>query len=210
MGSKLFNFLLNSLMELPETFCLFDTEYTAWEGSQETKWSKYGEEKELIQLSALLLRKCKNHIFIVDQLNLFVKPKKNPKLSNYIIKLTGITNKKLFENGISFDEAMNKFYKFSTFSDTKIKIYSYGNDYSIIKENLNLNKYDKNHKYYDWETSFFDLKHILEKYNIPTSDYTSGTLYKYFNISETADVHNSEWDVLSMYYSLCKLLEIYS
>ena len=102
-------------MELPETFCLIDTEYTAWEGSQETKWSKDGEEKELIQLSALLLRKCKNHIFIVDELNLFVKPKINPKLSNYITKLTGITNKKLFENGISFDEAMNKFYKFTPF-----------------------------------------------------------------------------------------------
>ena len=104
---------------------------------------------------------------------------------------------------------MNKLYNFTSYVDNKIKIYSYGNDYSIIKENLDLNKYDKSHKYYKWESSFYDLKPILENYNIPTSEYTSGTLYKYFNLSEKADVHNSEFDVLSIYYSLCKLIEIY-
>ena len=169
-------------MELPETFCILDTEFTAWEGSQENNWSKDGEEKELIQISVLLLRKCKNYLFIIDDLNLFVNQKK-PNY-RYITNLTNITNEKLKEKGISFDEAMNKLYNFTSYVDNKIKIYSYGNDYSIIKENLDLNKYDKSHKYYKWESSFYDLKPILENYNIPTSEYTSGTLYKYFNLSE--------------------------
>lgn len=196
-------------MELPETFCLFDSEYTAWEGSQESNWSKDGEEKELIQVSVILVRKCKNHLFIADDLNLYIKSKINPVLSDYITKLTGITNEKLEEEGLSFDEAMNKLFEFCTYNDNKIKIYSYGNDYDIIKENLKLNKYDQNHKYYKWESSFYDLVQLLKNYNIPTNEYTSGTLYRYFNLSPKADVHNSAWDVLSMYYSLCKLLEIY-
>ena len=38
---------------LPDTFIIFDTEFTAWEGSMERKWSGENEYKELIQISTL-------------------------------------------------------------------------------------------------------------------------------------------------------------
>ncbi len=197
-------------MELPEIFCLFDTEFTAWEGSQETGWSKNGEEKEIIQMSAILVKRFENKLFIIDDLNLYVKPNINKILSDYITNLTGITNKKIDDDGIHFMDAIEKFYKFCFYNNKNIQIFSYGNDYSIIKENLKLNNVNIDSKYFKWEKSFYDIRDILEKYNIPTKEYTSGTLYKYFNINEISDVHNSEWDVLSIFYSLCKLIEIYN
>jgi hypothetical protein len=38
-------------------FVLFDTEYTAWSGSHERDWSGPGEHRELIQLSAIRVRR---------------------------------------------------------------------------------------------------------------------------------------------------------
>ena len=47
---------------LPETFIIFDTEFTAWKGSQERDWSGENEERELVQIGALKVKKLKNTI----------------------------------------------------------------------------------------------------------------------------------------------------
>ena len=72
-------------------YILFDTEFTAWKNSQKENWSNPNEYREIIQISAFKI----NNNRIIDTLNIYVKPKINKKLSNYIIKLTGITNNKL-------------------------------------------------------------------------------------------------------------------
>ena len=38
---------------IPSKFILFDTEFTAWEGSQNRNWSLCWEHRELISISAL-------------------------------------------------------------------------------------------------------------------------------------------------------------
>ena len=43
--------------KLPDTFIIFDTEFTAWEGSQERKWSGENEFRELVQISAIRVKK---------------------------------------------------------------------------------------------------------------------------------------------------------
>jgi hypothetical protein len=110
--------------------------------------------------------------------------------------------------GISFNKAMYEFYNFCNYNNKKVKIFSYGNDYDIIKKNLILNGYEDNHKYFKWEESFFDYVILLKKYNIPTEKYSSGTIFKYFNLDVKATPHDSEWDVMSLFYSLYKLIEI--
>ena len=110
---------------------LFDTEFTAWKGSQERNWSKPNEHREIIQISAYKIKDFK----IIDTLNIYIKPKINKTLSRYITKLTGITNYKINKSGISFKKAINKLYNFSKYYN----LYSYGNDWCVIKENLKLN-----------------------------------------------------------------------
>lgn len=55
MNSKFFD-------KLPETFIIFDTEYTSWEGSQERNWNGENEFRELVQISAIRVKKKGNTI----------------------------------------------------------------------------------------------------------------------------------------------------
>jgi DNA polymerase III alpha subunit (gram-positive type) len=180
-------------------YILFDTEYTAWKNSLKTDWSKPNEYREIIQISAFKINNGK----VIKILNIYVKPNINKTLSTYITNLTGITNYKIKNEGISFKKAIEKFYKFSG----SYNLYSYGNDFDIIKENLLLNEITEL-KYYNWGKKFKDFKKILKKKsNINPSKYTSGTIYKAFNIKMTNEFkpHNSFNDIQSM-FEVCKII----
>ena len=188
---------------LPEKFIIFDTEYTAWEGSQKRGWSGENEYMELVQIGALKVVKTPKTIKIVKKLNIYIKPKKNPELSEYFTNLTGITQNTLDKKGVTFNEAMKQFYNFcKTKNNVKLPMFSYGNDYDIIKYNLKLNSINKKSRFYKWEKKFYDIRPIFDCY-VDTSKYTSGTIYKAFDIdSKNANVHNALWDCKSIFYSL--------
>lgn len=185
---------------MEDKYIVFDTEFTAWQGSQERNWSLPNEYKELVQISAIKVNKGE----IEEILDLYIKPKKNPILSDYFINLTGITNDDLKEKGISFEDGIEKFYKFSK----NYNLYSYGPDWKIINENLNLYNFNKSSKFFDkdWTSQFFDFRDKLKCYDIDTSKYTSGTIYKAFNLKlENHHVHNSFDDAYSLYIVSKKL-----
>ena len=188
---------------LPEKFIIFDTECTACEGSQKRGWSGENEYMELVQIGALKVVKTPKTIKIVKKLNIYIKPKKNPELSEYFTNLTGITQNTLDKKGITFNEAMKQFYNFcKTKNNVKLPMFSYGNDYDVIKYNLKLNSINKKSRFYKWEKKFYDIRLIFNFY-VDTSKYTSGTIYKAFDIdSKNANVHNALWDCKSIFYSL--------
>ena len=117
-------------------FAILDTEFTAWKGSLENNWSKDGEYKELVQISAYKVTKVHNRLEILDKIDLYILPKYNNILSEYFINLTGIKQDFLNKNGIDFINALKKFYEFC--EKGQLCIYSYGYDYNIINENLEL------------------------------------------------------------------------
>ena len=192
---------------LPEKFIIFDTEYTAWEGSQERNWSDDDEYMELVQIGALKVIKTDTTIKVVKKFNKYVKPKKNPELSEYFINLTGITQNIVDKKGVTFNEAMKQFYNFcKTKNNVKLPMFSYGNDYNIIKYNLKLNSVNKKSRFYKWEKKFYDIRPIFDCY-VDTSEYTSGTIYKAFNINKKITyVHNALWDCKSIFISLKNIL----
>ena len=73
--------------KLPDTFIIFDTEFTAWEGSQERKWKGVNEYRELVQISAIRVKKKGNTIAITKKLNLYALPRINPMLSLSLIHI---------------------------------------------------------------------------------------------------------------------------
>tara|TARA_B000000475_G_scaffold267285_1_gene258204 strand:+ start:81 stop:659 length:579 start_codon:yes stop_codon:yes gene_type:complete len=188
-----------------DIFIIFDTEFTAWEGSQKRNWSLCWEHKELISISALKIKKTKNKLEIIDKLNCYIQPRINKQLSTYITNLTGITQNKIDTMGYDFEIVMEKFYTFSK----NLELYSYGNDYSIIRENLDLYKIDIDSKYRSWNNSFFDIRFIFQSYGINTSNYSSGTVYKHFNLKPNQDIkiHDAEWDTYSLFLTLVYILE---
>ena len=192
---------------LPEKFIIFDTEYTAWEGSQERNWSRDNEYMELVQIGALKVIKTDTTIKIVKKFNIYIKPKKNPELSEYFINLTGITQNIIDKKAVTFNEAMKQFYNFcKTKNNVKLSMFSYGNDYDIIKYNLKLNSVNKKSRFYKWEKKFYDIRPIFDCY-VDTSEYTSGTIYKAFNINKKiTHVHNALCDCKSIFISLKNIL----
>ena len=109
-------------------FIVFDTEYTAWEGSLETDWNNGSDPREIVQIGAIKIIDGEK----VDELNIYIKPTITTTLSDYFVNLTGISNKKVQKYGLDFDLAMKVFYSFIRNCNN---VYSYGNDVNILIEN---------------------------------------------------------------------------
>ncbi|MBO6520566.1 MAG: exonuclease domain-containing protein [Rhodospirillales bacterium] len=133
---------------------IMDLEFTAWEGSRARGWSGQGEEREIVQIGALkisgddMLKEC-------EALDILVRPRINPQLSDYFRNLTGITQRQLDREGLSFEDALMRLGTFLGGIDGPV--YSMGTDCLVIEENCSL--YDVAYPFDN--TRFADLRPIL-------------------------------------------------
>jgi inhibitor of KinA sporulation pathway (predicted exonuclease) len=111
---------------------VFDLEFTAWEGSVAHRWSRPGEFTELVQIGALLVDA--RSFAVVREMDLLVKPRLNPMLSEYLVTLTGITNVELAARGVDFADAYRAFLDFAGGA----RIAAFGRDDLIFEANLAL------------------------------------------------------------------------
>ena len=176
----------------PEPFIIFDTEYTAWEGSMERSWGLDWEEKEIIQIGAIRVQYENNAYIEHSSLLLYVKPEINPELSEYIIGLTGIRQADIDTSGISLPSALGAF---STFAlQGQLPIYSWGGDESIIRQNCevrNIPFHLDTHRFYDIRESF---KEHIENID----DVCSGEVAGYFGRTVQGQIHNALHDCRSI------------
>ena len=111
---------------------VFDLEFTAWEGSMAHRWSRPGEFTEVVQIGAF---KVDAHTFAVEgELDLLVRPRLNPVLSDYFVGLTGITNEELAARGMDFADAYRAFLEFAD----GVPIFAFGRDDLILVANVGL------------------------------------------------------------------------
>src|SRR6185436_17519590 len=101
---------------------VFDTEYTSWEGAQARNWSGPGEYREIVEIGAVLIDT--KDFSEIDFIDLYLRPAKNPKLSDYFIELTGITQETVDTKGMNFRDALKRFAEWSK----EYQFYSWGND----------------------------------------------------------------------------------
>lgn len=90
------------------SFVIFDTEYVADKGWLEEGFNGW-KNREIIQIAAL---KIDSDLNVIDSLNLYIKPVKNKRISEYFTNLTGITNELMAEVGDDFPSAYKKFKAF--------------------------------------------------------------------------------------------------
>lgn len=107
-------------------------EFTAWEGSLERHWTGPNEYREIVEIGALRVN-LENPDQPEQAFDTLVKPVKNPQLSDYFIKLTGISQQRLDREGKSFKTAMAAF---AAFAAGVTRYYAYGEDGDIIAENF--------------------------------------------------------------------------
>ena len=111
---------------------LFDTEFTAWEDSMANRWLAPGEFREVVQIGAAKVHAAS--LAIVAEFEVLIRPRLNPVLSDYFVKLTGITNDAVKHRGVDFHEAYERFVEFSG-NDT---IAAFGRDDLVLIDNLAL------------------------------------------------------------------------
>lgn len=168
-----------------ESIVIFDTEFTAWPGSQERGWSESHEFREIIQIGAVRLNG--KDLREVDSIDLYVKPRRNPELSPYIIDLTGISQNQIDSRGLDFLEAMARFAEWVGDSD----VHSYGNDKEVLEENCMV--CDVSFPMHD--VHFRDICDVFRRRGIDVSLYHSGTIIEAFGVCPQRRPHNSLNDV---------------
>jgi len=84
---------------------VFDLEYTAWKGSIARNWSAPGEHREIVQVGAVRLNPALAWRETAS-LTVLVRPRINPRISDYLIALTGITQERVDAEGVALDEAL--------------------------------------------------------------------------------------------------------
>ncbi len=181
---------------------IFDTEYTSWEGAMANNWGDDWQEKEVVQIAAI---KCDlDKMKIIDELNIFIKPIKNPVLSDFFTGLTGITNEKISVDGIGFEEAYDKFVEFAD----GLECFSFGwnlnvemlADGTIMNGNLELlNLEDKRIPNYINIAPWF--KKRFEENDIMPKIINSGKIAKHLGI-DLSDIYGAEHNALFDTYSL--------
>lgn len=112
----------------------FDLEVTSWPGTFERGWSGLSEHREVIEFAAIRLHNDPA-LEPIKAWAHFVRPLHNPKLSDYITNLTGISQRNIDEAGLSFPDALASFERFV--GPTAI-VMSHGGDGNILRENAAL------------------------------------------------------------------------
>ena len=108
---------------------ILDLEWTAWEGSLARGWSEPWEFREVIAIGAL--RAGAEGFDARAEFEVFVLPVKNRVLSEYIVRLTGITDALLAERGLPFADALERFFEFAG----EAPILANGGDGAVLREN---------------------------------------------------------------------------
>jgi inhibitor of KinA sporulation pathway (predicted exonuclease) len=111
---------------------VFDLEFTAWEGSVESRWTRPGELSEVVQIGAIKLDAAS--LKEADSFDMLVRPRVNPVLSDYLGQLTGITNEAVANRGVDFVTAYRSFLDFVG----EAKTFAHGRDDLILADNLKL------------------------------------------------------------------------
>ncbi len=170
---------------LPEKIVIYDTEYTSWEGAQARNWNGPNEFKEIVQIGALLIGT--KTLEILDTKVIFVRPKKNPVLSEYFIELTGISQEDVETRGIDFPAAIQEF---ALWTDA-LPMYSFGTDALVMEENCKLHDIP----FPFTREQFHDVRKIFQDHGIATENYTSGIIVRAFDRPITRRPHNALNDV---------------
>ena len=166
---------------------IFDTEFTSWEGAQERNWSGDNEYKEIIQVGAVKMNI--NSGAVTETLNISIKPIFNPKLSDYIKDLTGITQEEV-DNGLTLQAAVLQFLNFSSGNP----VFSWGNDIDVVNEDLSSKDIPT-----ITDDNFFDLRSWIVPRYPQLAKANSGSLARLMNLDDqiSGSEHDAVYDCLS-------------
>lgn len=168
-----------------------DLEYTYPDMNRETRPTDK-DMREIVQIAAIRINTAGVELAHLDVL---VRPKFQPKLPEFFVELTGITQESVDRVGVPFDEALMHFVRFCS----DIPIWTFIGDYDVFQQNCALHAIE-----FPFITRpFVCVKPMLAAWGIDSSVYSSGTLYRAAGLRMEGHVHNALHDVRSMAAAVC-------
>lgn len=166
---------------------ILDLEYTAWDGSASRSWSQPWEWREIVQIG-LILADAGQGFTIRNEVEILVRPQRNPVLSDYFVALTGITQSRIEEAALSFGEALTALPDLG--AEVKLIIFN-GCDGEVLRENCALHAVAQ-----PWaEERLFDfrplLAHTLAR---PQNELISSELPRLAGVSVSGCPHSALHD----------------
>ena len=135
---------------------------------------------EIIQIGAV---KMNEQCEIIDEFNVFVKPKYYRKMHSKVKKLTGIDFNKV--DGICFECAIDKFKKWC--GENFVFIIWGNDDISVLNENLKFMKLNT-----EWINKFYNLQFLAaNELNLKNMQNSLKTVLEILNINVEQNLHNA-------------------
>jgi len=140
---------------------------------------------EIIQIGAVRVTEDQQ---VADEFQVMVKPKFYRRLNRRVSKLTGIKESQLREEGVSMEEAMERF---RTWCGENVIFLTWGfDDITILRENLQLYEIPK-----DWVSRWYNAQMIFNaQTDGSTSQKSLKTAMEMFEIEATRPAHDALGD----------------
>ena len=205
---------------LPPSFVLWDTETTAWEGSNARSWSGFvpgtqqREHREIIQVSALRVHITDGMRLTAGESTRFhVRPRMHTQLSEYIQRLTNITQSDV-DAAPGFAAAAERLRRFVQPEETSADgacatpMLSWGDDFSIVEGNAKLLGAGLPSAVKALRDCSRDIKPIFRAAGLNLTGWHSGTIHRHPTIGHVTvgHVHDAGWDCQSLLLTLQTLV----
>jgi inhibitor of KinA sporulation pathway (predicted exonuclease) len=179
-------------------FVIWDVEYTSWEGAMARNWSGPNEFREVIQIGAIKV----DGTTLTEEgsYQMYVKPVKNPELSDFITNLTGITQADVDTKGVALADALASFKTFAAAAP----LYSFGIDAENVEANCKLLGIDFPFAKEECHDLYPILTQVLAARSLDITKYHSGTLIEAFG-KKGGRAHDALNDVRNLLLAIREL-----
>jgi inhibitor of KinA sporulation pathway (predicted exonuclease) len=177
--------ILDLLRQQP-TVVIMNTEQTCWKGSLGRTWSGSVEAREVIQIGAVTVDT--ETFSVISEFNVIVQPDCNQQLSTFCTELTGITQDRLEQEGVTFLTAYDQW---DTYSGSQL-VLVYRADDDVLRENLAMHGKPRQ------LSPFLKLRSLLEACGVNMEGINSGKIGRSLGSQETFREHDALADVRSM------------
>jgi inhibitor of KinA sporulation pathway (predicted exonuclease) len=174
---------------------VYDLEYTTWAGALARAWSGPGEHREVVQIGAV---KLDAGLAVIDRLELVVRPRMNPVLSDYFINLTGLDQQRLEREGVGFPEALARLAAFAEGG----KLLANGADEGVLQENCRLNGLDS-----PFAGRCIDISSVFIRAAAASTHVASCRLGQVFGLGLDQPHHDALGDAIQVAAALRHLVE---
>lgn len=178
-------------VDFPSRFVVFDTEYTTWEGSNKRGWTGPNEHREIVQIGAVLVSRDLSEL---SSFRCLVKPTKNPKLSQYFVDLTRITQEAVDTGGFTYPDALTHYASWVG----GLQMYCWGMDLEIMAYNAKL----VGAPFPFSIAQKRDVRSLFELGGVATVAYVSSTIPRAFGEEPPPSAHDALNDARSILQGL--------